>query len=231
MRNLEMKLGYQFKNQELLSQALTHKSYHFESRLKSPGHNEKLEYLGDAVLDLILSEILMDRFVQDGEGALSKKRASLVNENILSLVAKNLALDEYLRLGKGESQTGGANKPRLLASAFEAVVGALFKDAGYEFVRQVVDEQFKTFIANMDPSLDYEKDYKTRLQELIQKKFKETPMYELVSEVGPPHNREFEVALRVNDKVVSRGLGKSKKQAEQEAARSFLEQAQENGES
>jgi ribonuclease-3 len=219
---VEKILGYQFQDPSLLIKALTHKSYHFEFKVKSIGHNEKLEFLGDAVLDLVLSEILIETFPEDGEGALSKKRASLVNETILSQVALTLRLNEFLKLGKGENQTGGATKPRLLGSAYEAVLGALHQDAGYEFTKNLIRQHFQPIILKIDPTVDYEKDYKTRLQEVVQKKFKATPVYEVVSEIGPPHNRDFIVALKIQDQVVSQGQGRSKKQAEQEAARQYF---------
>jgi ribonuclease III len=223
MRKFEQGLGYQFKNMDLLKRAMTHKSFHFEQRLTSVGHNEKMEFLGDAVLDLVLSEILMEAFPEDGEGALSKKRASLVNEDVLAVVAQSLGVHEFLKMGKGESQSGGSTKPRLLASAYEALMGALFQETGYDFVKRVVRSHFASFIANIDPALDYEKDYKTRLQEIVQKKIKDTPTYELVSEIGPPHNRDFVVALKIKDQQVIQGQGKSKKQAEQDAARKLLD--------
>lgn len=222
MTDLETKLQYQFKNQALLERALTHKSYAHELRSKNE-HNEKLEFLGDAVLDLVLGEYLMETFVSDGEGGLSKKRASLVNEEILSQLATNLELSRFLLLGKGEATTGGAHKPRLLASAYEALTGAIFLDGGFEPARTFLRRDFAQLLADLHPHRDFEKDYKTRLQEVMQKDTKETPVYELIHEEGPPHERTFTVCVRVNEANLATGTGRSKKNAEQAAAKKALE--------
>ena len=217
--SFESNIDYQFKNKEILDQALTHKSFHYESLDLSKGHNEKLEFLGDAVLDLVLSELLMETFVQDTEGNLSKKRASLVNEAVLFEVGKKLGLPEHLRLGKGEVATAGAQKPRLIASSYEAVVAAVYLDGGFEQARKMVRSHFQEIISKMDPLQDYETDYKTRLQEMTQSLKREMPQYELIKDKGPSHDKTFLVVLKVGDRELSRGEGKSKKQAEQEAAR------------
>src|SRR5207253_7148719 len=161
MTELETKIQFEFKNSDLLARALTHKSFAHELREKGE-HNEKLEFLGDAVLDLILGEYLMELFPGDGEGGLSKKRASLVNEEVLSKLATDLELPKYLHLGKGETITGGAQKPRLLASAYEALVGAMFLDGGYDIVREFARRDFGKLIESLDPAQDFERDYKTR---------------------------------------------------------------------
>ncbi len=222
MRELEQKLQLRFNSSELLARALTHKSYAHELGDKS-GHNEKLEFLGDAVLDLVLGEYLMELFAMDGEGGLSKKRASLVNEEVLSTLAMDLGLSQFLQLGKGETSTGGANKPRLLASAYEALVGAIFLDSGFERVREFVRRDFGKLIEKLDPVQDFERDYKTRLQELMQKEHKEAPIYEIITEEGPPHDRTFTVCVRVKEVNVTTGTGRSKKNAEQAAAKMALE--------
>ncbi len=205
-----------FSKKEILAKALTHKSYANEMKLTSE-HNEKFEFLGDAVLDLVVGELLFEKFPSDSEGGLSKKRASIVNEEVLSEIAKKLQIHELLLLGKGEALTGGAQKPRLLASAFEAIIGALFLDQGFEKTREFIRQHFVDVLGQLT-ELDYEKDYKTRLQELVQKSNKETPTYVLISEEGPPHERMFKACVKVSQQVLAEGIGKSKKMAEQAAA-------------
>jgi ribonuclease III len=222
LEGLQNLIGYSFKRQDVLLRALTHKSYCFEAG-GTTGHNEILEFLGDSVLDLILSEFLMEKFPHDDEGGLSKKRASLVNEPVLAKVALELQLDQYLLLGKGESLSGGLKKPRLLASALEALIGAIFSDSGYEDSRRVVQEFFAKTIDEINVEADFEADFKTRLQELTQSEKRSTPTYKVSHESGPAHDREFEVEVWVNNGLLAKGKGKSKKAAEQEAARQALE--------
>lgn len=222
MTELEKKLSYKFKKSDLLERALTHKSFAHELRERCD-HNEKLEFLGDAVLDLVLGEYLMERFPGDGEGGLSKKRASLVNEDVLAKLSADLELPKYLHLGKGESMTGGAQKPRLLASAYEALLGAMFLDGGFDSAREFARRDFGKLVEGLDPAQDFEKDYKTRLQEVMQKETKEAPIYELIGEDGPPHDRTFTVCVRVKEINLATGTGRSKKTAEQEAAKKALD--------
>lgn len=216
-----MELENLFSQAGWLQKALTHKSYANEQRLGSE-HNEKLEFLGDAVLDLVVGEYLYEKFPQDTEGNLSKKRASVVNEDVLSSIATQLRLHEHILLGKGEAQTGGAQKPRLLASAFEALVGALFLDKGFSPAREFIRARFAEQVEALHQQVDYEKDYKTRLQEIAQKDLKETPVYVLLSEEGPPHERIFTVAVQVKAETLAEGRGRSKKSAEQAAAEEAL---------
>lgn len=216
-------MNYPFKNPELYTQALTHKSYVNEGPKRHLQHNEKLEFLGDAVLDLVLSEFLMERFSQDDEGNLSKKRASLVNETVLAQIATDLQLPEQLNLGKGEILSQGNRKPRLLASAYEALLGAVFLDGGFDQVRLIIRENFTGILNQMNPAEDFQQDYKTRLQELAQAELRCGPTYEVTGEEGPSHSPQFEVSLTLQLKVVGKGIGKSKKLAEQEAARIVLE--------
>ena len=223
MSLVENLLKYQFRNQALLNQALTHKSYHYESKTFSKGHNEKLEFLGDAVLDLVLSEYLMESFPEDSEGSLSKKRASLVNEGVLSQIAKQLDLSQYIQLGKGEQISKGEQKPRLLASVYEALLGAIFLDSGFEAVRKTARPHFTALIKEMNSTEDYSQDFKTKLQEEVQAVLRETPSYALILESGPPHDRTFEVEVRIKNRALTKATGKSKKIAEQEAARLALE--------
>lgn len=221
--NLIPEISYQFKKSELLVQAMTHKSFSNELGQAADAHNEKLEFLGDAVLDLILSDYLMETFPGDTEGNLSKKRASLVNEAVLAQIALGLKLSEIIRLGKGEVQSGGNQKPRLLASAYEALLGAIFMDSGYESVKGFALVHFAEVLKSMDPSQDFYSDFKTRLQEVAQADLKATPSYEVTGEQGPAHSPQFEVSLTLGESVVAKGSGRSKKMAEQESARVALE--------
>lgn len=222
MSEIERDLGYVFRDPDLLKRALTHKSFYYESRQGSAGHNEKLEFLGDAVLDLILSELLMELFPDDTEGQLSKKRASLVNETVLCRIAKTLNLSLRLQLGRGEVMTGGDQKPRLLASGYEALIGAAFLDGGFEAARRIARVHFEPLLREMNPADDFSQDFKTRLQEEVQGVLKEAPAYSLVDETGPAHDRTFEIEVRIKGRPVARASGKSKKGAEQEAARLAL---------
>jgi ribonuclease III len=219
---LEERLRFQFQRPELLRQALTHKSYFNEHPLESAGHNETFEFLGDAVLDLSLGHLLMRTFPKDDEGRLSKKRASLVNESNLSLLASELGLEHVLFLGRGEKGSGGSKKPRLLASAFEAVIGAVFLDQGFEAAERVIANLFVERIEGRDWTEDFAQDFKTRLQERIQSSHGQTPSYVLLSESGPDHEKQFEVEVRVAEQLLGSGRGSNKKQAEQDAAKHAL---------
>ncbi|NUN06046.1 MAG: ribonuclease III [Bdellovibrio sp.] len=206
----------------LLNRALTHKSFANELK-QNTEHNEKLEFLGDAVLDLVVGEFLFERFPEDTEGGLSKKRASIVNEEVLSELALDMELNKLMQLGKGETLTGGALKPRLVASSLEAIVGAMYLDGGFDVAKGFIRREFATLTDKVCGSEDFEKDYKTRLQELVQKSLKETPKYEVLAEEGPPHDREFLVCVKVKEDVWAQGRGRSKKNAEQSAAKNALE--------
>lgn len=223
LKPLEDKIKYEFKDKDLLSLALTHKSYAAEIKNKKH-NNEKLEFLGDAVLDFVLSEILYLAFPNDDEGILSKKRASLVNEEVLAQLSKQLELDKFLKMGKGEILTGGDKKPRLLACVFEALSGAMFLDGGYPAVKRFLIESFQTEINNLNLEVHYAKDFKTRLQEIIQKKFKTPPKYQMISEMGPAHEKEFAVQVLIGEKVLGIGKGKTKKEAEQMAAEKAIKE-------
>lgn len=220
-------LGYRFHRAELLELAFTHKSYANEflgGTSTVADDNERLEFLGDAVLDLALSEILMKRFPGDPEGALSKKRASLVNEDSLARIAQELGFDRYLKLGKGELKTGGLQKPRILASSLEAVVGAVFQDSGYIAVGDLIERLFKAQLSALETqTIDFSSDFKTRLQERAQSKSKNTPTYRVESEAGPDHDKVFVVVVELESQILARGSGKSKKSAEQAAAQAALE--------
>lgn len=216
-----MMLDYEFKKPELLQKALTHRSWAHEQP-EMDLHNERLEFLGDAVLDLILGEYLMSAFPEKHEGSLSKMRAHLVNEASLAAQAEKIGIAESLRLGKGEVVSGGAQKPRLLASGFEAVIGALYLDAPFEKTREIVCSLFSEMVTALQNGPELDSDFKSRLQEVVQSTSRKTPTYELKSTLGPSHERTFEVQVMVGDEVLATGTGKSKKAAEQIAAEQAL---------
>jgi ribonuclease III len=217
---LQKELEYRFKDASLLKRSLTHISYNYD---KSLGHNEVLEFLGDAVLDLAISDLLMRCFPERSEGDLSRMRAALVNSSVLAEKAMILNLGELLRLGKGEERSGGRSKPSILAGAFEALLGAVYRDGGYEAARRLVERYFATDVGEKKLGLQ---DYKTRLQEISQMLFREPPVYRLVSEKGPDHAKSFVTEIAVGGKVLGKGEGRSKKQSEQEAAKQALDELQ-----
>ncbi len=212
-----------FANANLFEQAVTHRSFHNENTKESHGHNERLEFLGDAVLDLAVSDLLYNDLNQATEGDLSKLRASLVNEAALCEISTELDIGPLLKLGKGETQTGGTTKPRLLASALEAIIGALYVDKGYIEASQFIGNIFRHRIETLDLAIFFKEDYKTRLQEKLQEQKKKTPHYELIKEEGPDHEKVFHVGVVVGTHTLAVGTGRSKKQAEQDAAQKALE--------
>ena len=211
IKKLEDRLNYSFKNRKLIIEALTHKSY------KQPYNNERLEFLGDAVLDLIVGQYLFEKFPNHDEGKLSKMRASLVNEDGFTRLAEHIDLGEQLFLSNAEENNGGRSKPSLLSNAFEAVIGALYLEAGLDRAKTISIKLLEE--VHPDISLDtLFKDYKTTLQEMTQALFGTTPEYKLVGSQGPDHKKEFEIAVIVDGKEYARAAGKSKKVAQQEAA-------------
>lgn len=214
---IEKSLDYKFKNKSLIQHAMTHRSFCI-GEFKSHIHNERLEFLGDAVLGLVIAENLMAQSPNDNEGALSKKRASLVNQDIFSEKAKKLNLQNYLILGPGEKEQQSHLKPRLLASAYEAIIGALYLDADFSFVKKYLLAEFNLDIEKIKPDLEFEKDYKTRLQELSQKMKLGMPIYELIETSGPSHKPEFKVSVQILGLPIQTASGLSKKIAEQAAA-------------
>ena len=208
---LEEALDYSFSNKQLLIEALTHKSY------KQPYNNERLEFLGDAVLDLIVGEYLFAQFPNFDEGKLSKLRASLVNEEGFTRLAKHIGLGDYIFLSNAEENNGGREKPSLLSNAYEAVIGAIYLEAGLERARKIT----VTLLEAVYPVMSLDelfKDHKTTLQELTQAHFGITPEYKLIGSRGPDHKKEFEVAVIIENREYGRSVGKSKKTAQQEAA-------------
>ena len=223
LSKLEDTLGYNFKDKQLIIEALTHKSF------KKPYNNERLEFLGDAVLDLIVGEYLFNKFPKKDEGTLSKIRASLVNEGGFAKLAKVLNLGEYLYLSAAEENNKGRTKKSLLSNAFEAVMGAIYLEAGLERAREIA---IKLLEENY-PKIDLDslcKDYKTSLQELTQAVYGTTPTYTLIGSSGPDHDKVFEVAVMLNDKEISKAKGKSKKEAQQDAAKIALTKLKESDE-
>jgi ribonuclease-3 len=212
---LERLLGYRFGSQELLERALTHRSHANETR-EAGGDNEKLEFLGDAVLDLVVGHLLMEEYPSLSEGELSVTRAQVVSEHGLSELASDLGLGEFLRLGKGEERSGGRQKASLLADALEAVVAAVYLDGGFDSARQLVERLLGRRLKAIDATGF--SDYKTRLQESAQAKLKSTPEYRVVGEAGPDHEKTFEVAVYIKEREWARAAGRSKKEAEQRAA-------------
>lgn len=220
MTELEYIIGYEFKNKELLETALTHSSYANEQG-KGVICNERLEFLGDSVLSLVVSTFIYNNFPEYPEGNLTKLRASLVCEKALFAFAKEIRLGDFIKLSHGEKRGGGANRPSIVSDAFEAVIAALYLDGGYEiaqsFVLKFVEPQTKHIKAIPV------KDYKTTLQEIVQKNPGERIEYRLVGESGPDHNKHFTVEVMLNSNCIGKGGGRSKKEAEQQAAREALE--------
>ena len=216
IETLEDRLGYKFKDKKLIIEALTHKSY------KQPYDNERLEFLGDAVLDLVVGEYLFKKFRKSDEGKLSKIRASLVNETGFHKLAKALNLGDYILLSNAEQNNGGREKSSLLSNAFEAIMGAIYLEAGLKEVERIsitlIEKNHKEI--SLDSLFS---DFKTSLQELTQARFGVTPEYKVMASRGPDHQKEFEVAVFIEDKEYARASGKSKKIAQQESAKIALE--------
>ena len=211
---LEEKIGYQFKQQGLLRQALTHSSYANEKRMKKHSDNERLEFLGDAVLEIVSSDFLYRNYPDLPEGDLTKLRASIVCEPTLALCTREMDLGSYLFLGKGEDQTGGRKRKSILSDALESVIGAIYLDGGFEYAKTFIHRFILTDIEHK--KLFY--DSKTILQEVVQGNYEESLHYELLSEEGPDHNKQFTVEARIGERAVGTGTGHTKKAAEQEAA-------------
>jgi ribonuclease III len=216
---LEERLGVAFSTREFAATALVHKSYCNEKKHETVKDNERLEFLGDAVVDLLVGEALMERHPLASEGELSKLRASLVNEEGLANVARKIALGELLLLGKGEENTNGRDKSSVLADAFEAVLGALFLENGIAAARHVIHTVFGDVLSE---SVVGNKDFKSILQEAVQSRFKLTPKYRVIGESGPEHEKQFEVEVLLGHDPYARSIGKSKKEAEQSAAKETL---------
>lgn len=212
------KLEYRFNRPELLEEAFRHSSYVNELGDSGLDDNERMEFLGDAVLDLAISHILMELFEDAKEGDLSKFRATVVNEKGLCQVAKDLELGDYVLLGRGEEITKGREKPSILANCMEALLGALYLDAGFIKTKGIIHRLFLPLLEQME-SKNMADDFKSILQEYTQEIYKTRPDYLLVKESGPAHNKKFRMSLSLDGKIIAKGEGKSKKEAEQKAAR------------
>jgi len=219
MESLERNLDYSFKNKALLLNALTHSSYANEVR-NGTTSNERLEFLGDSVLSVIVADYLYKEFSNLPEGELTKLRASLVCEKSLCSFSRELKLGEFLKLGRGEEKGGGRERDSILADAFEAVLAAIYLDGGIEFARKLVKRFILPELKHTDDEVF--KDYKTALQEIIQRNPEESVTYILTAERGPDHDKEFEIEVHLNSNVIGKGIGKSKKAAEQAAAKQAL---------
>jgi len=220
-QELEKRVGYTFENKQLIIEALTHKSY------KKSYNNERLEFLGDAVLDLIVGEFLFHKFPASDEGILSKIRASLVNESGFTMLAQKLDLGNFIYLSPAEENNGGRKKPSLLSNAFEAVIGAIYLEGGLEISKDIAERLLEETHQKIDLQ-SLSKDYKTALQELTQATHGVTPTYELLRSFGPDHKKEFEIAIILDNKTIAMAQGKSKKEAQQKAAYIALEKLKTN---
>ncbi len=224
---LARRLGHAFDDPRLLAEALTHRSFQNEHP-EARAHNERLEFLGDAVLGMIVAEALMRLAPDASEGQLTQRRAALVNERTLARVALELGFGEMLRLGRGEEKNNGREKPSILADAVEAVVGAVYLDGGIDAAREAVRVLLGEALDDA-ASGAVGADVKTALQERLQAGGGGTPSYHVVATCGPEHLKEFEVEIVLNDAVIARGRGRSKKEAEKDAARNALQGAAADG--
>jgi ribonuclease-3 len=226
LKELESLLRTRFRRIDLLDQALSHSSFVNELPDERPPHNEKLEFLGDAVLELIVSHELFDNYPSYYEGDLTKLRAAVVRRNTLAGVAKKIGIAPYIRLGRGEELGGGRKRNSLLADVIEAVIGAIFLDRGLPAARAFVVQHFSEEIAQLDRDR-HKMDFKSILQEITQSRFQVLPRYTVVREEGPPHDRTYEVAVTIDDVEYAVGTGRNKKEAQQNAARDALQKLQE----
>lgn len=218
---LEKEINFKFKNKKLLIEALTHRSYLNENYKWPTNHNERLEYLGDAVLELVISEYLFLKYQNVDEGRLTMFRASLVNYQNLSKIARQIGLDKFILTSKGEKKDTAKAWDVILANAFEALIGAIYLDKGIVAARKFI-QQF--VISTLDEILREKsyKDPKSKLQEIIQEKFKITPTYQVLEESGPAHRKKFKIGVFFEDKLIAEGTGGSKQEAEMEAAKKAL---------
>lgn len=207
---LEHTIGYSFKDKKLLDKALTHKSYAVERKIKQ--NNERLEFLGDSVLGLIVSEYLIKNYSDKDEGHLSKLKSYIVSSKNLYELAKKINLANYIKLSQSELKTGGREKSQIIANAFESLIGAIYLDGGFDVVKKLVIGLIES------TSYDFT-DYKSLIQQYCQKKYKTLPVYKLISQFGPDHKKLFNIALIINKQEISHGKGRSKKEAEQDAAK------------
>jgi ribonuclease-3 len=225
MKTLEEKLGYQFRDRRLLENALTHSSFANEHHMGAVGSNERLEFLGDSVLGMVVADDLFHRYSRLPEGDLTRLRAQLVCEASLARVARELELGSYLCLGKGDESTGGRERPSIIADAVEAVLAAVYLDSGS--IREPRRIIRKFILEHMEEAREASRDHKTHLQELVQRRSGQVLSYHLIGQSGPDHNKSFEMEVRLNGETVGTGTGRSKKEAEQMAARAAIAKLEE----
>lgn len=221
LENLEKKLNYNFKNKDLLKKALTHSSYVNENKMKQYECNERLEFLGDAVLGLVIGEYFYKSFPKDNEGSLSKMRAESVNEKVLFFISKTLELGDYISFGKGEKKNGGSKRESTSADALEALIGSIYLDSDFDTAKRIVLNLFDDFLKE-DAYKLFNIDFKTKFQEEVQKSGKKSE-YILVREEGPDNDKTFFTELYLDDILVGKGKGRTKKESQQEAAKDAFE--------
>lgn len=225
LSQLENKIGVDFKNKNLLKESLTHRSYINENPNKGLSHNERLEFLGDAVLELAVTENLFSKFPDSPEGELTSIRAALVNYQMLAIIAKNIELDDFILLSRGEAKDVGKAREVILANAFEALLGAIYLDANYDEAKKFIGTFVMSQLQEVVDKKLYQ-DPKSLLQEIVQDKFKITPTYIVLSERGPDHAKIFQIGVHFGDKLIAEGEGLSKQEAEVEAAKNALHSLQ-----
>jgi ribonuclease-3 len=216
---LQDKISYQFHDLDLLNEALTHRSYAHERTGGTSRDNERLEFLGDSVLNVIISHLIMERFPHCHEGELTKLRASLVNKKSLARISKSHSINQRLLLGKGESLRGGREKSSVISDGYEALIGAIYLDGGFEKAFGVVERQFSPFL---DEGLINDGDFKTKVQQVCQSRFRRLPRYRLSELKGPEHDKTFGAEIFIDHRSYGYGVGKNKKEAQQNAAREAL---------
>lgn len=221
MNEFEEKIGVRFQEKNILKEAFTHRSYLNENRHYKSGHNERLEFLGDAVLELIVTDYLYKKYPKKPEGDLTAYRSALVNSVTLSKVATDLGINEHMMMSKGESKDVGRARQYILANALEALIGAIYLDQGYEVTRIFVEKFILILTENIIEEGKWI-DAKSRFQEKSQEKLSITPMYKTVKETGPDHDKHFTVGVFLEEELIAEGIGKSKQDAEQEAAKKAL---------
>ena len=220
-KELMKKISYKFRNEEYLKEALTHRSYSNENNRDKQFDNEKLEFLGDAVVNLIVTEYIYNLGEGKKEGELAKLKSQIISEPVFSSIASDLKLGNYLYLSNGEIMSGGRNRKSILGDAFEALIGAIFKDSDYYTTKEIAMKYLMEKIENIN-DIEGTGDYKTILQELLQGEYRKMPEYELIRTAGPDHDKIFEISVKLNDKIIGNCSGKSKKEAEKNAAKEAL---------
>lgn len=218
---LEEKITYKFKNKNLLLRALMHRSFVNENLGENKKDNEKLEFLGDSVLNLVTTEYIVANFKKLNEGELSKIKSQIISETIFSSISQDIGLGSYLFLSRGENLSGGRKRHSILGDAFEALIGAIFLDSDYYTTSKIALKFLINKINHLN-EIEGVGDYKTQLQEYIQSKYKITPCYNLIETIGPDHDKLFRVNVSINDEIIAEGIAKSKKRAEKQAAKKAM---------